>query len=198
MTKTERRVFTIGELRITDDGVEGGAPMIAGHAAVFDSPSEEMYGFVETIAPGAFAKTLKDADVRALFNHDPSLILGRSTAGTLRLAEDKTGLAIEIDPPDTQVARDLLVSMERGDVTQMSFGFRTVIDQWEFKDGAEPDLRTLIEVELFDVSPVTFPAYPDTDVAVRSHQDAKDERAAGLAASASYFRRLRLKLAEQI
>ena len=191
MTKIERRVFTVGELRIKDDDM---APMIAGHAAVFDSPSEDLGGFREVIAPGAFAETLKNADVRALFNHDPNAILGRSTAGTLRLGEDKAGLAIEIDPPDTQVARDLLTSMKRGDVTQMSFGFRTVEDKWEIKDGH--DLRTLIEVELFDVSPVTFPAYPDAAVAVRGLQAFKDASAADAARVAMHARRRRLDLLE--
>lgn len=165
--KIEHRTFAVDELRVatkTDD--ESGAKMIRGHAAVFNRDSEEMFGFVERVAPGAFTNTLKDdADVRALFNHDPNVVLGRSKSGTLRLREDKIGLAIEIDPPDTQAARDLLVSIERGDISQMSFGFRTVTDEWH--TDKKRMVRTLKEVELFDVSPVTFPAYPDTDVSAR-------------------------------
>ena len=93
----ERRQFPMTEIRVsraTDDS----APMLAGHAAVFNTLSEDLGGFREIIAPGAFTKTLKDADVRALFNHDRNIVLGRNIAGTLRLAEDKNGLAIEIDP----------------------------------------------------------------------------------------------------
>lgn len=159
----ERRAFATA-LRI-ERRAEGETRTIAGHAAVFNQLSEELWGFREVVAPGAFRKTL-GADVRALWNHDPNHVLGRSKSGTLRLREDEVGLAIEIDPPDTAMARDLVTLIERGDVSQMSFGFRTVTDSWRMLDG-EP-VRTLEEVELFDVSPVTFPAYPETDVAVRS------------------------------
>lgn len=140
---------------------------IVGHAAVFNEEAR-IFDFQEKIAPGAFRSSIKEDDVRALFNHDSNFVLGRNTAGTLDLKEDKKGLAIEIDPPDTQFARDLMVSMERGDITQMSFGFQVVAEEWEANDDG-PDVRTLKEVRLFDVSPVTYPAYEGTDVAVRSH-----------------------------
>jgi len=165
--KLERRTYFADELRV--DG--GDTPLIRGHAAVFDLPSEDLGGFRERIAPGAFAKTIQSADVRALFNHNPDYVLGRNKAGTLRMSEDSKGLAIEIDPPDTQFARDLAVSMRRGDINQMSFGFRTLSDKWAKVDGEW--LRTLLEVELFDVSPVTYPAYPQTDVAARSLEAAR-------------------------
>jgi len=149
------------------------APVIRGHAAVFGSMSEDLGGFREQIAPGAFKKTIGDnPDVRALVNHDPNYVLGRTRAGTLRLAEDNTGLAIEIDSPPTTWARDLEVSMRRGDVDQMSFGFRAIRDSWT-EDAAGP-VRTLREVALVDVSVVTFPAYTSTAAAVRAL------RAAGL------------------
>lgn len=156
----ERRVL-VGELRLIGDG-----PKMGGHAAKFDVLSEDLGGFRERIAPGAFAKTIQSADVRALFNHDVNLVLGRNKAGTLRLAEDTAGLAYEIDPPDTQFARDLAVSMKRGDVNQSSFGFYTLADKWAKLDGEW--IRTLLEVDLFDVSPVTYPAYPQTDAGVRA------------------------------
>ncbi len=142
--------------------------MITGYAAKFDSPSENLGGFVEYIRAGAFAKTIQESDIRGLWNHNDDYVLGRNKAGTLRLAEDEVGLAIEIDPPDTTWARDLVVSIERGDVTQMSFAFRTVQDRWTHREGENPDvIRELIEVRLYDVSPVTYPAYEETEVSVR-------------------------------
>ena len=161
----ERRYYTTDfHVRTT-----GRRMRIAGHAAVFDSTSQDLGGFVERIAPGAFRKTLREADVRALFNHDPNLVLGRTGAGTLRLAEDRSGLAYEVELPDTTVGRDLAVSIERGDVTQSSFGFRAIADRWTRTEDGTP-LRTLTEVSLHngDVSPVTFPAYLATDVATRA------------------------------
>jgi hypothetical protein len=161
----ERRAFDIEELR-----VDKKSRRIAGHAAVFNTEGDGGW-FREKIAPGAFADSIQVDDVRALWNHDPNFVLGRNRSGTLRLREDERGLAIEVDMPDTQFARDLLVSIERGDVSQMSFGFRTVKDSWERStEGNNLDLRTLEKVKLFDVSPVTFPFYPETDVATRSHE----------------------------
>jgi HK97 family phage prohead protease len=159
----ERRIMPVGELRVEGDDE---SRKIVGYAAVFNQLSSELWGFREKIAPGAFGKTIQESDVRALFNHDPNFVLGRSKAGTLDLAEDEIGLAIEIEPPDTQFANDLITSIDRGDVTQMSFGFRTITDEWQTVE--EEQIRTLKEVELFDVSPVTFPAYPQTTVGLRS------------------------------
>jgi HK97 family phage prohead protease len=94
------------------------------------------------------------------------------TKAVLKLSEDERGLHIEIEPPDTQVARDLLVSLERGDISQMSFGFQVISDKWEHNsEGNALDIRTLEKVRLWDVSPVTFPFYKETDVAVRSHEE---------------------------
>ncbi|MDI3341601.1 MAG: HK97 family phage prohead protease [Sphaerobacter sp.] len=162
----EHRAFTPEALEVR--ALEDGTPRIVGYAAVFDVPSEDLGGFTEIIRPGAFRKTLQDgADVRALWNHDPNWVLGRTKAGTLKLAEDERGLRIEITPPPTAWARDLMESIRRGDVDQMSFGFWTVRDRWS-SDETGRVTRELIEVKLFDVSPVTFPAYPQTEVQVRS------------------------------
>jgi uncharacterized protein len=167
-------------------------PMLRGHAAVFNDLSVDLGGFREKIAPGAFAGTLND-DVRALWNHNWDVLFGRTTSGTLRLAEDKIGLATEIDPPDTQGARDLLALVERRDVTQMSFGFSTIKDMWE-KTPAGDVVRTLLEVKLYDVSGVAAPAYPQTDLevvrAVRAQLPSHQERAS------IDHRRRRLRLAE--
>jgi len=147
--------------------------MIEGHAAVFNQWSEEIgvwFPFREKVLPGAFADTIKTDDIRALYNHDVNYVLGRNKAGTLFLEEDDTGLKVRILPPDTQWARDLLVSIERGDVSQMSFGFTVISDRWGTEEGT--DVRELVKVKLYDVSPVTFPAYPQTDVGVRSAMEA--------------------------
>lgn len=165
MRPSERRYYsTEFEARAVGDGFT-----IAGHAAVFNRLSQDLGGFVERIAPGAFRKTIGEADVRALFNHDASLILGRSKSGTLYLEEDERGLAYEVKIPDTSYGRDLMVSIERGDITQSSFGFRVIDDMWDRTDDGYP-LRTLREVSLHngDVSPVTYPAYLDTEVAARA------------------------------
>jgi HK97 family phage prohead protease len=161
----ERRSFDF-ELRV--EKADDGAEMLRGHAAVFNSASEEMggYGFKfrEMVAPGTFKDSIAKDDIRALFNHDPNYVLGRKSARTLSLKEDDRGLAVDIKPPATQWARDLMESIRRGDISQMSFGFRTIEDSWDYtKEGAEAT-RTLKKVQLQDVSPVTFPAYRATDV----------------------------------
>jgi uncharacterized protein len=171
--KKEIRVLKTAELRIKRDGDE--LPKIEGYAAVFNKDSEDM-GFIERIAPGAFKKALKTSDVRALFNHDSNIILGRKSAGTLELKEDKKGLFMSVTPPDTQLIRDMVLTpIERGDITQQSFGFNIKSDEWKDMDKDTP-IRTITEVnELYDVSPVTFPAYPDTEVALRSLDNIKKD-----------------------
>lgn len=160
----ERRFLTDTEVRVitNDDKI----PRIIGHAAVFNKLSEDLGGFREKIEPGAFKKTIKNSDIRALKNHNSDYVLGRNKNGTLKLKEDEIGLYSEIIPPGTQWANDFLVSIDRGDITGMSFGFRTITDNWEIKD--KENIRTLLEAEVYDISPVTFPAYLDTDVQVRS------------------------------
>lgn len=160
----------------------------AGYAAVFNSITDIGGYFREQIAPGAFDSALT-ADVRALFNHDTGLVLGRTTANTLRLASDERGLAVEIDMPDTAFARDLGVSMKRGDITGMSFGFMVTKQNWD--ESGDTPLRTIEAVDLFEVSIVTFPAYADTAVAVRTLDAFRNERRAQNFNAAA--RRLRMK-----
>jgi len=155
--KREYRTYDF-ELRKAEDG----KPKIEGYSAVFDQLSDDLGGFREKIDKGAFAKTITEDDVRALFNHDSNHVLGRNKNGTLKLAEDEHGLKVEIDPPDTQFANDLLKQIERGDINQMSFGFVTRVDEWDEKDKE-------------DVSPVTFPAYPQTSVSVKSTDEIYQE-----------------------
>lgn len=142
---------------------------IVGYPAVFNKMSEDL-GFRERILPGEFTKTLADgADVRALVDHDPGRIIGRSKAGTLKLVENTRGLKAIIKPADTSAGRDIVESIRRGDVDGMSFAFRTIEDRWHKEDGE--DVRELVQVELFDVSVVSFPAYLDTSVGLRSLDD---------------------------
>ena len=159
----ERRVAA-SNFRIL--GEEGNT--LIGYAAVFNQLSEDLGGFVEMIEPGSFSDVLDD-DVRALINHDSNLILGR-TPNTLEIEEDDLGLRYSVDLPDTTFASDLKVSLERGDVSQSSFGFRVAVDEWHEPDeDRQLHLRIIKKFKrLFDVSPVTFPAYPQTDVALRS------------------------------
>jgi len=168
--KKEVRCIAVKELRVAQPKAEsGGIGTLEGYAAIFNSWSDHLGFFREKIKKGAFKKALKKSDCRALINHDSSRILGRQSAGTLRLKEDDSGLFMSVDLPDTQYANDLKVSVERGDITQQSFQFEVEKDAWveDHKTGAAE--RTILEIrELFDVSPVTFPAYPDTSVAKRS------------------------------
>lgn len=170
-TDIERR-FTLGEVRLAAGG-EGKTPTIRGYAAVFNQLSEDLGGFREQLATGAFSEALGNSDVRALINHDANLVLGRNKSGTLTMHEDATGLAVDIVPPDTQAARDLLALMERGDVTQMSFAFTVAKeDQTWTREGTGPWLRTIKRVgRLYDVSVVTYPAYPQTSAAARALSD---------------------------
>jgi hypothetical protein len=166
--ETERRTVRMREVRVVD-GEDG--PRIEGYGAVFGEESEDLGGFVEVIEPGTFRKTIRESDVRSLFNHDANYVLGRSRSGSLSLREDKLGLFFSVVPPETSWARDLMVSIRRGDVDQCSFGFETVRDRWQREEGPDGDkrvVRTLLEVKLYDVGPVTFPAYPQTSAQVRS------------------------------
>jgi HK97 family phage prohead protease len=166
MTTIERRVAV--ELRA---GGDKRSPRLVGHAAVYNSPSQDLGGFIEIVKPGAFTRTLTtDRDPLALVQHMPQLVLGRRSAGTLRLQEDQRGLAFEIDVPDTTTARDLLVSVERGDVRGASFAFSTPKggDKWEMR--GDQVVRELVDVDLHEITITAQPAYLDTEVARRSLQ----------------------------
>ena len=146
------------EFRMESAEYEGNT--IRGYAAVYNSDSEWMGGFYEQIEAGAFDSVLEN-DVRAYFNHDENLLLGRVSSGTLRISTDKRGLFYEVDLPDTTYANDLVELMKRGDVNQSSFAFLIEKDRWEQRDGVT--YRIIEKVSrLLDVSPVSQPAYPDS------------------------------------
>ena len=145
---------------------DGDVRKIVGYAAVFDKPTDLYFGVREVIRRGAFKTALeKKSDIRAFWNHDSNIVLGRTKSGTLTLTEDERGLHAEITPPAS--ASQYVESIERGDVSQMSFGFRVVKDAWT-KESETKMLREIQDVELFEVSPVAFPAYKQTSVKVRS------------------------------
>jgi HK97 family phage prohead protease len=162
----ERRYLPAKEFRVKRS--DSGAATLEGYAAVFNSLSEDFGGWREQLAPGCFTSDLAtQPDVRALVNHDPNLILGRTKANTLTLAEDATGLRFECNLPDTQAARDLATSIDRGDIDQCSFGMYVEQADWgDLADGST--VRTIKIASLFDVSAVTYPAYTATSVSVRS------------------------------
>lgn len=161
----ERRTITVEGLEVRTANEDGSIPFI-GHGAVFNKRASIAGIFEEQMSPGAFAKTIREADIRMLINHDPNLVLARTKSGTLRLSEDRKGLLTEADMSPTSYALDLAVSMQRGDVTQMSVMFAAVKDEWD--ESRKIPLRTVTEARLYDVSPVTFPAYEGTDASLRS------------------------------
>jgi uncharacterized protein len=152
--------------------------MIVGYAAAFNSPSDEIplrkdepngRKFREVVLPGAFAQSLIERRaIFAFFQHDPTLVLGSTANGTLRLSEDSRGLRYEIDPPDTNNGRDLVELIRRGDVRSSSFGFK-VRDggQMMRRDASGGFIRELRSVQLLDVSPIVASAYPTASVDLR-------------------------------
>lgn len=143
-----------------------------GYAARFNSPSQDLGGFIEVIKPGAFSRSLASgANVRALYDHDRKSLLGSTQAKTLTLREDQDGLSFELDLPATTVGRDVAVLIERGDVAGCSFGFLVNKDVWLQRDGQLT--RELIEVDLVEITLTADPAYLDTSVAMRSAEAAK-------------------------
>ena len=196
----EVRSFPI-ELRAEGDQT----PRIEGYAATFNSLSEEMWGFREMIEPGFFDDVLGD-DTRALFNHDRNFVLGRKSNGTLDMGQDDKGLRINIDPPQTQLINDMVLTpMKRGDINQMSFAFTVKPGGDDWRDENGQLIRVLKKggaLRLYDVSVVTEPAYPETSASVRTkvsqYQQASipDQAASGGAEVQMRHRRRYLEIAE--
>ncbi|QGM80718.1 HK97 family phage prohead protease [Otariodibacter oris] len=139
---------------------------LVGYVVQWNKDSEVLWGeFVERFSPNAFSDSLRAGkDIRALFEHDHTKLLGRTSSGTLKLEEDDIGLRFELYPPDTQTGRDLLISVERGDIRGMSFGFLTQQNEWDFS--VEPNLRTVQKAELIEITVTSVPAYPDSSLEV--------------------------------
>lgn len=164
----ERRYAVGGaklELR-TEDAT--GKRTLVGYAAVFNSVSEDLGWYREILMPGCFRDALAspDLDTVALFNHNPDLVLARYPS-TLRMSEDATGLKCEIDLADTQAGNDVLANIKAGNIYQMSFAFTVKNADYETVDGQ--DVRKVTSVgRLYDVSPVTYPAYKATSISARA------------------------------
>jgi HK97 family phage prohead protease len=177
--KAERR-FIKAEVRATD----GDSPHIVGHAAVFNSRSQDLGGFFEIIAPGAFDACLASApDIVGMWNHDDTQIpLGRTSSGTMKVSVDSIGVQYDIDPPNTTIARDLMVSLRRKDVNASSFGFFCLQDEWSIDPETDSLLRTVQKADIFDCSPVIFPAFLAAESSLRAaFAGAPEHRSLGMA-----------------
>ncbi|MGL5641419.1 MAG: HK97 family phage prohead protease [Paraclostridium sp.] len=181
MNGKEVRHIHINKLELRS--IEGSQnKVVGGYVNQFNKQSSVMrdrWGdeFVEVISEGAFNKTLETKSQKALWNHNEDLVLGSVSSGTLNLFTDNLGLRCEITLPNTTWGNDAHESIQRGDVDGMSFGFRCVEDMWskiQYED-REIYKRTILEVELFEVSPCVFPAYPDSQINIRSLNDFKEE-----------------------
>lgn len=174
--KPERRAFNLTRITFRAATADGGPGRFGGHAAVFNERTEigdpKTWGFWEQIDSAAFDRALsEEQDVRLLVGHDHAQLLARTASGTLDLSKDKRGLLAEADLPDTTLGRDTAVLLDRGDLSAMSFGFYVKADKWEEQDDGT-ELRTILDVDLLEVSIVTFPAYAQTDAAMRDAAEA--------------------------
>lgn len=176
-SEAERRFFTEPvDFEMRADGEQSN--VIEGYAAVFERSSQDLGGFHERIARGAFSNVLKD-DAFALFNHDMNKVLGRNMVN-VTLTQDDKGLRYRVELPDTPTANELRTLIKSKIITQSSFAFRVGKQEWEHpEDRSKPSTRTIIEMKrLYDVSPVTYPAYLDTTIAARGLK--REEKRAGL------------------
>lgn len=196
MTRTfERRLFPLTDIQIRAANDDERRLHFTGRAVVYDQLSEDLGGWQEVVKPGAATRTLAaNPDVRFLINHDPNLLLARTTSGTLRLTEDAEGVLVESDMADVSYARDLAVSLERRDITQMSFGFWVVSDGW---GGSLHEVREF-DFDGGDVSVVTYPAYTQTSAELRDVAAARIADAAGYPLERAKHRLHELELLSEI
>lgn len=153
---------------------EGSGRMVEGYAALYEQTTNELFGFSEVIERGAFDNA-DLSDVRALFNHDPNQILARTASGTLKIWTDERGLKFSFEMPETTLGNDLLVMMKRGDISQSSFAFDKVEDEWEKRQDGRPLRRIRSIGLLYDVAPVTYPVYTQTTATARSLDKIKED-----------------------
>jgi HK97 family phage prohead protease len=184
MSRETRAISKRPELRSAgENGGEGSTGV--GYAILFNNVTNIGDMFHEQIAPGAFTASLANDDILALHSHDISRVVGRTGAGTLTLREDATGIAFENPLPDTTDGRDLAVSIERGDIPGMSFGFDSLVEMWD--ESVTPPMRTILEAKLYEITYTAMPAYTDTSVALRSLEAAREEARAREATEAPAY-----------
>lgn len=180
--KIEHRFIGWEEMEVKEETRENGAVsrIIRGYAAVFNKLSDVIWDFREKIAPGAFASSLKN-DIVALWSHDSNLVLGRSSNNTLTLSEDEKGLKFALDLDTDHWGEFAYRKVQRGDVKGVSFGFRVPKngDSWDM-DANKQLIRTLNKIDLIEISPTAFPAYPQTSVSARSHMTDEEVYKRGL------------------
>ena len=163
MTTLERRA-SVGRATVAGTASH---PILRGMAIVFNERSQDLGGFVEIIKPEAMKRTVDEGiDLRAFFDHDPAKILGRQSAGTLRTEVTPQGLTVEIDPPRLTDPPNLMESIQRGDITGMSFSFRTMPNGDDWKRDGDKIVRYVTDMRVYEVSIVSMPAYEQTDVEV--------------------------------
>lgn len=174
MEQTEKRELVTDGIEVRE--AEDGKRTISGYAVKWEMKSHAMgyfRRFKEQFKKGSFTETLTQDDQRALWSHDTSKVLGRTKNGSLRLFEDEVGLRFELDLPNTSLGNDTFESIRRGDVDGVSFGFNMQKEEW---DESDPDnvIRSVTKAKLLEISPVAFPAYPDSQVSARSHDPYKE------------------------
>ena len=196
-TIERRNLHGLVELR-----AEGDEPTIVGTGVKFGVLSEDLGGFREIFEPGAFTDSLRDDDPRVVWQHNGEFVFGRVRSGTAKIWEDDEGLHFRATPPDAQWAKDAIESIKRGDVDQNSFAFLALDERFEVQDGE--NVRIVSKAHLREVGPQTFPANPDTTVAVRSLEaareagDVPDPTKAGQSGSDPTVLRLRRELDARI
>lgn len=172
--KVEKRELLSDGIEVRES--ESGVKTITGYAVKWEKKSQTMgfwMRFKEQFRQGAFVDSLTADDQRALWSHDTSQVLGRTKNGTLRLSEDDTGLRFELDLPETTLGRDAYETIKRGDVDGVSFGFKMVKEEWDESD-SDNIVRSVLKAQLFEISPVAFPAYPDSTVSARNYDPYKE------------------------
>lgn len=169
--KVEKRHTIEAAIRAGDDSKR----VVQGYAAVFNKVAKITERLHEKIAPGAFKNSI-GGDIRALWSHNTDLVIGRTTNDSLKLSEDDTGLRFELSLPDTTQGRDAYTLIKDGYVSGVSFGFRVKKDAWDRGQDGQPHLRTLLDVDLLEISPTPFPAYGETMVSARSSEELLKEK----------------------
>lgn len=169
MGKMEVRYLPVESIEFRSTGEDGSTNTISGYVVKFNQRSQLIWGeFYEKVAKGAFARSLSENVIKALWNHRSDFVLGSTKNQTLRLWEDHIGLRFECDLPNSTWGKDAAESIQRGDVDGMSFGFGVRKDSFTYLKDEDVYERTLIDIDLREVSPTPFPAYPDSEVSQRS------------------------------